>query len=57
LTHESIFSGIGEEYPEERGHIGDEYVQYHRGHRRERRVKNREDYTPFHIHSDTEAKA
>jgi hypothetical protein len=44
-----MIPGIGEEYPEGRGHIGDEYVQYHRGHNRERRDINREDYTPFHI--------
>ena len=57
MTHDSMIPGIGEEYPENRGHIGDEYVQYCRGHSRERRDKNRRDYTPFHIYSDTEAEA
>jgi hypothetical protein len=52
-----MIPGIGEEYPEGRGHIGDKYVQYCRGHSRERRDKNRRDYTPFHIYSDTEAEA
>jgi hypothetical protein len=41
----------GEEYPKGRGHIGDEYIQYHRDHSRD---GNRRDYTPFHTQSDTE---
>jgi hypothetical protein len=43
-----------EEYLECRGHRGDEYIQYCRGHRRDRRDRNRGDYTPFHTQSDTE---
>jgi hypothetical protein len=57
LTHGSVIPGTGEEYPEGRGHIGDEYVQYRRGHSRERRDKIIRDYTPFHIYLDTEAEA
>jgi hypothetical protein len=48
--------GTGEEYPEGRGHIGDEYIQYHRGHSRDRRDRNRRDYTPFHTQADTKPK-
>jgi hypothetical protein len=54
LTHDPMIPGTGEEYPEGRGHIGDEYIQYRRGHSRDRRDKNMRDYIPFHIHSDTE---
>jgi hypothetical protein len=49
-----MIPGTGEEYPEGRGHIGDEYIQYRRGHSRDRRDRNRRDYTPFHTQSDTE---
>jgi hypothetical protein len=53
LTHDPMILGISEEYPEGKGHIGDKYIQYCRGHSRDRRDKNRRDYIPFHIHSDT----
>jgi hypothetical protein len=46
--------GIGEEYPEGRGHIGDEYIQYCMGHNRDRRDRDRRDYIPFHIQLDTD---
>jgi hypothetical protein len=46
--------GTCEEYPKGRGHRGDEYIQYRRGHSRDRRDRNRRDYTPFHTQSDTE---
>ena len=46
--------GTGEEYREGRGHIGDEYIQYRRGHSRDRRDRNKRDHTPFHTQSDTE---
>jgi hypothetical protein len=46
--------GTGEEYPEGRGNIGAKYIQYRRGHSRDKRDKNRRDYTPFHTESDTE---
>jgi hypothetical protein len=42
------------QYPKGRGHIGDEYIQYRRGHSRDRRDRNRRDYTPFHTLSETE---
>jgi hypothetical protein len=45
--------GTGKEYPEGRGHIGDEYIQYRRGHRRDQRDNNIRDYTPFHTQFDT----
>jgi hypothetical protein len=48
-----MIMGTGEEYLEGRGHIGDEYIQYHRGHNRDRKDRNRMDYTPFHTQSDT----
>jgi hypothetical protein len=48
-----MIPGTGAEYPEGRGHIGDKYIQYHRGHSRDRRDRNRSDYTPFHTQSDT----
>jgi hypothetical protein len=48
--------GVGEHYPEGRGHIGDEYVTYPREDRRERKQRRqREDYNPFHIDSETKA--
>jgi hypothetical protein len=53
LTHDSMIPGTGEEYPEGMGHIDNEYVQYRRGHNRERRDINKTNYTPFHIYSDT----
>jgi hypothetical protein len=56
LTHDPMIPGTGEEYPEGRGHIRDEYIQFHRGHSRDKRGRNRRDYNPFHIHSDTEPK-
>ena len=46
--------GTCEEYPEGRGHHGDEYIQYRRGHSKDRRDRNQGDYTPFHTQSDTE---
>ena len=49
-----MISGTCEEYPEGRGHIGEEYIQYDRDHSRDRRDRNRRDYTPFHTQSDTE---
>jgi hypothetical protein len=49
-----MIPGTGEEYPKSRGHIGDEYIQYHRGHSRDRRDRNRRDYTYFHTQSDTD---
>jgi hypothetical protein len=49
-----MIPGTCEEYPEGRGHIGDEYNQYSRGHSRDRRDRNRRDYTPFHTQSDTD---
>jgi hypothetical protein len=49
-----MISGTGAEYPEGRGHIGDKYIQYRRGHRRDRRDRNRRDYTPFHTQLDTD---
>jgi hypothetical protein len=49
-----MIPGIGAEYPDGRGHIGDEYIQYRRGHSRDRRDKNRRDYVPFHTQLDTE---
>jgi hypothetical protein len=54
LSHDPMIPGIGAEYPEGRGHIEDEYIQYRRGHNRDRRDINKRDYIPFHIHSDTE---
>jgi hypothetical protein len=48
--------GTGEEYPGGRGHIGDEYIQYRKGHNRDGRDRNQRDYTPFHTQSDTEPK-
>jgi hypothetical protein len=44
---------IGEEYPKAREHIGDKYIQYCKGHNRDRRDRNQRDYTPFHTQSDT----
>jgi hypothetical protein len=52
-----MIPGTGEAYREGRGHIGDEYIQYRRGHSRDRRDRNRRDYTPFHTQSDTEPEA
>jgi hypothetical protein len=49
-----MIPGTCEEYPERRGHIGDEYIQYRKGNSRDRRDKNRRDYTPLHTQSDTE---
>jgi hypothetical protein len=40
-------------YPEGQGHIGYEYIQYHRGHSRDTRDGNRRDYTPFHTQPNT----
>jgi hypothetical protein len=51
-----MIPGTGEEYAEGRGHIGDEYILYRRGHSRDRRYRNRRDYTPFNTQSDTEPK-
>jgi hypothetical protein len=48
-----MIQGTGEEYPEGRGHRGDEYIQYRRGHNRDRGDRSRRDYTPFHTQSDT----
>jgi len=33
LTHDSMILGTCEEYPEGRGHMGDEYIQYRKGHK------------------------
>jgi hypothetical protein len=45
-----VIPGIGEEYLEGQGHIGDEYIQYRKGHIRDRReLEGRE-----HIKYDTE---
>jgi hypothetical protein len=49
-----MIPGTGEEYPEGGGHIGKEYIQYCKGHSRDRRDRNQRDYTPFHTQSDTE---
>jgi hypothetical protein len=46
--------GIGEIHSSGRGHIGDEQVQYRRGHSRDRRDRNGRDYKPFHISSSSE---
>jgi hypothetical protein len=54
LSHDPMISGIGAKYPEGQGHIGDEYIQYCRGHSRDRRVRNKRDYTPFHTQLDIE---
>jgi hypothetical protein len=52
-----MIPGAREHYPEGRGHIGDKYVTYPREDRRERKQhRQREDYNPFHIDSETEAK-
>jgi hypothetical protein len=51
-----MIPGTGAEYPEGRVHIEDEYIQYRRGHSRDRRDRNRRDYTPFHTKLDTEPK-
>jgi hypothetical protein len=48
-----MISKTGAEYPEGRGHIGDDYIQYCRGHSRERRDRNKRDYIAFNIHSNT----
>jgi hypothetical protein len=54
LSHDRMIPRTGVEYSKARGHIGDEYIQYRRGHTRDRRDRNRRDYTPFHTQSDTE---
>jgi hypothetical protein len=49
-----MIPGTSAEYPKGQGHIGDEYIHYHRGHNRDIRDINRRDYTPFHTQSDLE---
>jgi hypothetical protein len=49
-----MIPGTGEEYPESRGHFGDEYIQYRKGHSKDQRDGNKRDYTPFHTQSDKE---
>jgi hypothetical protein len=46
LSHDPMIPGTGAEYPEGRGHIGDEYIQYRRGHSRDRRDKTGETTFP-----------
>jgi hypothetical protein len=55
LTHDSMILGTGEIHSLGRGHIGDKYVHYRRGHSRDIRDRNRRDYNPFHISSGSEA--
>jgi hypothetical protein len=49
-----MIPGTGAEYREGRGHIGNEHIQYRRGHSRDISDRNRRDYTPFHTQLDTE---
>jgi hypothetical protein len=57
LSHDPMILGTCAKYPEGRGHIRDEYIQYRRSHSRDRRDRNKRDYTPFHTQSDIEPKA
>jgi hypothetical protein len=57
LSHDLMIPGTGEKYTEGRGHIGDKYIQYHRGHSRDKRDRNMRDYTPIHTQSDTKREA
>jgi hypothetical protein len=49
-----VILGTSEEYLEGRGNIGDQYIQYCIGHSRDKRDRNKRDYTPFHTQSSTE---
>jgi hypothetical protein len=48
ISHDPMIPGTGTEYLEDQVHIGDEYIQYYRGHSRDSRDRNRRDYAPFH---------
>jgi hypothetical protein len=50
-----MIPGTGEIHSSGRGHIRDEYVQYRKGHSRDKGTWNKRDYNPFHISSGSEA--